>query len=68
MCVTYCDGGVMVAWAGHGAVWNHLLMQWQRTPLRLGLNAALRQVVIVDLTLFDGNLFTEPAVGQRPSH
>lgn len=57
---TYCDGCVMVAWAGDSAVWDDLLMKQRRAPLGLGLGTALRQVVIVDLILFIGNLFTEP--------
>lgn len=59
-CVTYCDGCV-VAWAGEGAVWeDDLLMYRKRAPLWFGLSAALRQVVVVDLVLFVGNLLTEP--------
>ena len=50
----------MVAWAGDGAVRDDLLMNGGRASVRLGLSAALRQAVIVDLILFIGNLFTEP--------
>lgn len=50
----------MVAWAGDGAVRDGLLVYWRRAPFRLGLRAALRQVVVVDLILFIGNLFAEP--------
>ncbi len=59
-CVSYCDGCVMVAWAGDGAVRDNLLVQQRRAPLWLGLGAVLRQVVIVDLILFIRNLFAEP--------
>ncbi len=54
----------MVSRAGDGAVSDDLLMEQRRAPIRLGLSAALRQVVIVDLILFIGNLLTE-AEGTR---
>jgi len=62
--VTYCDGCVMVARACDGAVWNNLLLQQRRAPIRLGLCTVFCQVVIVDLIFLIGNLFTEPVGGR----
>lgn len=69
MCdVTHCDGRVVVARAGDGAVRDDLLVQRRRAALGLGLRAALGQVVVVDLVLFDGNLFAEPEGARRQRH
>lgn len=58
--MAYCDGCVIVARAWDGAVWNDLLEQRRRAPLRLGLCTALCQVVIVDLILLIWNLLAKP--------
>lgn len=61
MCVrAHWDGCVVVGEAGERAGRDHLLVQQRGAALGLGLGAALRQAVVVDLVLFVGNLLTEP--------
>lgn len=67
MRAAYWDGWMVVGEGGERAGRDHLLMQQRGAALGLGLGAALRQAVIVELVLFIGNLLAEPGgtTGQK---
>lgn len=58
----------MVGEAGERAGRDHLLLQQRGAALGLGLGAALRQAVVVDLVLLVGNLLAEPGGTTAQKH